>query len=173
MAESSIYKRVIFPFGEQNVFLDKAQRKLNLSSIKLAILLGVDNRTLTDWKRERFSMSFRAFKILLNKTNKKAPKNIKFKDAYWYVKKGAKAGGAAVYKKYGRIGGDPEYRKKKWYEWWEKKGKSNIKNSICSFTPIRKPISSKELAEFTGIMLGDGGISRYPAKRNRRTGRDR
>src|SRR4030042_6196704 len=137
MVESFTLKRLRFLSGRQKAFLCDTQEKLNIPSVKLARLLKISNRTLTDWKREKFSMSFRVFKALLEKTNKKVPKNIKIKDAYWYVKKGAKAGGVAVYKKYGKIGGNPIYRKKKWYEWWEKEGK--YKCVISKPKYFRKP----------------------------------
>lgn len=64
----------------------------------------------------------------------------------------------AVYKKYGIIGGDPEYRKKKWHEWWDCKGKFKC-SFVGSIKPIRKPPYSADLAEFVGIILGDGCIT--------------
>ena len=64
-------------------------------------------------------MDLKALKILCKKTGLKFPSDIKLRDKYWYVTKGASRGGVAALKKYGRVGGDPEYRKKKWYEWWE------------------------------------------------------
>ena len=159
MAELFISKRVIFPRGKQRKFILQAKKTLGLSYLELAILLKISNRTLTDWKREKFSMNLRAVKILLKKTNRKIPKNIKIKEPFWYVNKGANLGGIAVYKKYGRIGGDPEYRKKKWYEWWKNKGKHRKHPIIAVTKPIKKPHFSKELAEFVGIVMGDGGIT--------------
>ena len=65
-----------------------------------------------------------------------------------------------MWKKYGRIG-NPEYRKKKWYEWWEKEGQYKSHTILNLPKPIKKPNFSKELAEFVGIVLGDGGITQY------------
>ncbi len=157
MAGLFISKRAVFPRGEQRNFILNNKKALGLLDVELARLLKISNRTLTDWKREKFSMSLRAVEVLSKKTKKKIPQNIKIKNPFWYIKKGAKLGGIAVYKKYGRIGGDPEYRKKKWYEWWEKEGK--YKCIITAPKSFRKPIFSKELAEFAGIVLGDGGIT--------------
>ncbi len=161
MAELFISKRAIFPRGKQREFLLKMKGALNLSYIELARLLKISDRTLTDWKREKFSMSLKAVKILSRKTKRKMPRNIKIKDPFWYVNKGAKIGGLTVYKKYGRIGGDPEYRKKKWYEWWEREGKYKPHLIVNTPLPIKKPKKSKDLAEFIGIVLGDGGITQY------------
>lgn len=159
MAKLFISKRVVFPSGKQREFLVNTKNSLGLLYIELARLLKISNRTLTDWKREKLSMSLKAVKILAKKTNRKIPKNIEIKDPFWYVYKGAKVGGIAVFRKYGRIGGDPEYRKKKWYEWWEKEGRYR-KHPIVGITkPIKKPRLSEPLAEFVGIVMGDGGIT--------------
>ena len=50
-------------------------------------------------------------------------------------------------------------KKEKWYEWWNKKGKYQENGCIKPALSIKIPRFSKELAEFTGIVLGDGGIS--------------
>ena len=65
----------------------------------------------------------------------------------------------ACFKKYGRIGGDPEYQKKKWREWWDAKGQHNPVGCIKGPLPIKIPKFSEDLAEFTGIVIGDGGIT--------------
>jgi len=160
MVESFNAKRIIFPPGEQRKFLLNANGILNLSCIELAKLLKISSRTLIDWKREKFSMTLKAVKILVRKTNRKMPEHIEIKNSFWYVNKAAKLGGIAVYKKYGKIGGDPEIRKQKWYEWWEREGKYKS-NLITSRKSIKKPKYSRELAEFIGLMLGDGGISTF------------
>ncbi len=167
MAESLKYnfkKRVIFPPGKQQRFLLKAVKNLNLSWSLFAEKIGVHKRTLNDWKREEYSMPLDVVKKISKIAKVKTPKNIKIKEPFWYVYKGAKIGGKmgaiACFKKYGSYGGDPEYRKKKWYEWWEREGKYR-KHPIIGITkPIKKPHFSKELAEFVGIILGDGGITK-------------
>lgn len=156
---SKHYKRVIFPEGQQKDFLREIQTRLGFSLKKLANISGVHVRSMTDWKREKFSMSLPALKRLCQKAKVPLPKNIKIKDPFWYVNKGAKVGGFAVYQKYGRIGGDPEHRKKKWYEWWEREGKFKKHPIINVFLSINIPSKSPKLAEFIGIVLGDGSIT--------------
>jgi len=158
MAESFKSKRVIFKKGAQGSFLLKAKNKLNLDWIAISKMLGISPRTLIDWHKEKFSMSLSALKILCEKTNIAIPKNIEIKDPFWYASKGARKGGLAKFKKYGCVG-DSETRKKKWQEWWEKEGK-NKKSILYKRIPINKPRKSVQLAEFTGIVLGDGGISK-------------
>lgn len=160
LLNSKMDKRVIFPAGEQHRFLLKTANKLKLSWAKLAEKIGVHKRTFNDWKRGKYSVPLRIVWILSRKAHISIPSNIELKDRYWYTTLGASAGAMAVLKKYGRVGGDPEYRKKKWYEWWGKEGRYR-KHSIIGITkPIKKPHFSKELAEFVGIMIGDGGITK-------------
>jgi len=160
MAKRFISKRVLFQPGKQKDFLNQSKKIIGLSWVELARLLKISNRTLTDWKREKFLMSLGAVKFISKKAGLKFPKNVEVKNPFWYVYKGAKIGGFAVYKKYGYIGGDPERRKRKWYEWWEREGKFRKHPIINVALPIKKPKKSEELAEFVGIEIGDGGISK-------------
>lgn len=159
MAELNKRKRVFCPVNQQQAFLVCCQKALGISDEQLAVLLSIGTRTLRDWRREKFSMQFGAMKTLSRKAHVPMPKGIEIKDQYWYVSKGARTGGIAVYKKYGMVGGDPEYRKKKWSEWWEREGKTRPHPIINVCKPIQKPSFSDDLAEFVGIVLGDGTMS--------------
>lgn len=159
MAKTNKSKRAIFQKGKQKEFLNKVKNLLGLSWTDLSQFLDISNRTLTDWKREKFSMPFPAVKKLAHKAKISIPKNIEIKDPFWYALQGSSVGGVALYEKYGRVGGDPEYRKMRWREWWDREGKY-AKHSIIGISkPIKIPKYSEKLAEFVGIILGDGGIS--------------
>ena len=153
-------KRVAFPKGKQEKFLKVIQNKLGLSLKDFAKLSGVHKRTMSDWKREKLLMSLVALNRMCRRAKISLPKNIEIKSPFWYTKKGAKIGWLAVYKKYGRIGGDPEYRKRKWHEWWEKEGRFRKHSVIGAYAPLKIPRRSSQLAEFVGILLGDGGITK-------------
>lgn len=62
--------------------------------------------------------------------------------------------------KYGKVAINEKYRKKKWREWWENEGKNKEHNVIGNPKDIKKPNFSEKLAEFVGIVLGDGSISK-------------
>lgn len=151
-------KRVIFPPRRQKRFLAKAKNKLNLSWPLFATRLRVHPRTLNDWKREQYSLPFHILEKICKIAHLEQPRDIKIQKPFWWTQIGGQIAGKLVYQKYGTVGGDPEYRKKKWREWWEKKGK--YKSRLIS-TPksIREPNFSEDLAEFTGIVMGDGGIT--------------
>ncbi|MBI5420805.1 MAG: LAGLIDADG family homing endonuclease [Parcubacteria group bacterium] len=100
-------------------------------------------------------MTLEAVKYLCKEAKIDFPENIEVREPFWYVKKAAQLGGIAVYKKYGIIGGNPEYRKQQWHAWWNRVGKPKNRH-----LPIQYPLRSSLLAEWVGIMLGDGGVSK-------------
>ena len=158
MTEQHTSKRASFPVGEQKQFLDAVLEKISLQ--EAAKICGLSERTIRDWRREKFSMDSDAFDILSRKTKMLFPTNVELKERYWYTTKGGHAGGKAIVAKYGRVGGEPENRKKKWFEWWAREGQYKP-NSILVSKKIREPAYSEKLAELVGILLGDGGISDY------------
>lgn len=158
MAEQLNSKRVIFPKGKQKTFLLQSKKDFFGTWKKIADISGISVRNLSDWRNEKISMSLFAVERICKKRNIKIPADAVIKDAYWYTTKGAKAGGKAIVEKYGIVGGNQEYRKKKWREWWEKEGRFKP-SKITQLLPFKKPKLSKDLAEFVGILLGDGGIS--------------
>ncbi|MEO8638139.1 MAG: LAGLIDADG family homing endonuclease [Candidatus Taylorbacteria bacterium] len=156
----NIGNRVLFPKGSQKKFLKDVLSKLKLSQVQLASLLSLSPRSFTDWVREKNLMTYSALDTLCSLSKTNHPKDIIIKEKYWYAKIGASLGGIARYKKYGTIGIDNEYRKTQWKKWWEQEGKN--KSKIIGITKsFKSPRMSKELAEFFGIMIGDGGIQTY------------
>ena len=111
--------RMAFPSGKQRAFIIQVQERLKWQNIRLAEFCRVSVRTLTDWKREKFFIPLNIVKELSKKLDREIPHEAKIKNPFWYSIKGAKLGGLATIKKYGYIGGDPEVRKKKWFEWWQ------------------------------------------------------
>ena len=159
MADLFTNNRAKFPSGEQKKFIVRCSEKLGKSNDQLAEFLNVSTRTITDWKREKFLMTMRAVVLLSKKSKIPVPENIKKEEPFWYARSGAAAGGTAVYRKYGHVGGNPENRKRKWREWWEEKGKFQPHPIINVMKRIKIPKKSADLAEFTGIVMGDGGIT--------------
>lgn len=158
MAEQLKSKRVFFPTGKQAEFLLQSKKSLGCTWEELAKICQTSVRNLSGWRQEKNSLTLSALEGICKKRKIALPDSIRVRDAYWYTKKGAIIGGKAVMQKYGKVGGDETYRKKKWREWWEKEGKFKL-SKITEPLPFKKPKFSKELAEFVGIMLGDGGMS--------------
>lgn len=150
--------RIFFPKKEQQrEFMDKILLKISVK--EASKICSLSERTIRDWRQEKFLPQFDALKKLSEKTGIPLPPDIKLKSDYWHIAHASSLGGKALIKKYGRIPGSISYRKKKWFEWWEKTGKYKKHSHITKPIAIKKPRKSKKLAEFVGIMLGDGSMS--------------
>ncbi|HUY05361.1 MAG TPA: LAGLIDADG family homing endonuclease [Candidatus Paceibacterota bacterium] len=160
MTETLKDNRAVFPPGRQRVFLEHVLRKMPVTD--MAHACHCSERTIREWRRERFSMPLRAVRTLATKASVPIPRDISIRDAYAHTSTAGKIGIAAVVAKYGRIPHNEKHRKEQWRLWWESTGRFE-KNPILEAKPIRKPRKSTSLAEFIGIMMGDGGLSEYQA----------
>lgn len=159
MLEPSNEKRVIFPKGKQGEFLVNSKNSLNVTWGQFSRILQKSSRHLIDWKNEKYSISLSAVQTICDQLKRPFPDGVRIQNAYQYTSRAGREGGYATLKKYGRVGGDPNRRLAGWRKWWEKTGK-NKPNIIANIRkPVRKPGKSKKLAEFIGILLGDGGIT--------------
>lgn len=152
-------KRVYFSNGDQKKFLLKGRSVLNVDWKELANISRISIRQMNDWRNEKYSIPLDVVENICSRANIKFPKEVEIKNSYWHVKKAGRKGGLAVLRKYGFIGGDEEKRKKKWKEWWNNEGKFKKNNLANIRLSIKRPHKNKKLAEFVGILLGDGGIS--------------
>lgn len=158
MPESFNSKRAIFPTGRQKAFLERVSKKSSKAFEEIASIVKVSKRTINDWRREKFLMPVSVVKQLSRFAHISIPQ-FKTRGRYDHVKNAGRLGGQAIVAKYGRVGGEPEKRKAAWKRWWDTKGRL-IENDILKPKPFRKPSKSADLAEFIGIMMGDGGISK-------------
>lgn len=150
--------------GAQAKFIANAKTELKLSWRDLARVLGVNVRTLTDWAREKYNMSHEAAKKIEAIAGYHPPLQIKIVSWKNHLSGISRSGGNARFKKYGSVVSDEKKRQLKWREWWEREGRyrpSSIHNTPKS---IKKPPASAKLAEFVGIMLGDGSITKYQVR---------
>lgn len=158
MAKAFKEKRVVFPSGKQRVFLERINQELTVAL--MARISNCSERTIRDWRREKFSMPLTAVHAFSARTHVPVPKNIRIRDAYAHIAKASRMGAAATIKKYGRIPRNEERRKERWRHWWESTGKFE-KNPLFEPRAVHVPNRGVELAEFVGITMGDGGISAY------------
>lgn len=127
-------QRLIFQKGKQREFILEVKKKTNLTWRYLAKLVGISLSTLNDsYKREKCSISYALFKKLCKVSNLRPNKFLKC------IKEVKDANWGRI--RGGRIGG--------------KKKKPNI-----SKIKIKIPETSQKLAEFLGVLLGDGSISK-------------
>ncbi len=150
-------KIAVFKAGAQRAFVEKVLSRLSVSEI--ARISKRSERTIRDWRREKFSMDEDVLKKLCAHLRVPVPRNFSTKERYEHMSRAASKAGEIVWKKYGRIGGDEEKRLRQWQKWWQTKGKFKTTGCIHAPLGIQKPRYSIELAELCGILMGDGGIS--------------
>ncbi|MDD5109230.1 MAG: LAGLIDADG family homing endonuclease [Candidatus Omnitrophica bacterium] len=166
MAEQIKNKRVKFPKGKQKLFIASVNKRLNLRQDELAKIFDINRRTLSGWCREKSTMSYKALLDLHANYNIPIPDGINILPQFWYVNRAARLGALMRNKLYGNFG-TPEGRKKGGFatirkftrspELAKKSGLRIIKNIKC-------PKRGLQLAEFVGIVLGDGGLTNYQLK---------
>ena len=131
------------------------------TSSMLASTLGVHERTFRDWRRGKFLMPLVAFQKLLNITE--IPEHLLspvFIDERLQRKLAGEKGGVAYTKLYGapgthnsrRKGGNASFERRK----------MDAKD-IYARKAIQLPTQGLQLAEFMGIMIGDGSVGTYQA----------
>ncbi|MEI6281072.1 MAG: LAGLIDADG family homing endonuclease [bacterium] len=163
MAEPLITNRIKFnKKGVQSKFILHSKEVLNLTWYMFAQKLNVNPRTLSEWVGEKFTMSEKAAKMMSKMSRLKIPENniiINWND---HLKKISKSGGRAIMAKYGRVSKDEKYRKERWEKWWEDTGQyKEYPKGFQSLLKIKIPKKDNLLAEFAGIMLGDGGVNQF------------
>lgn len=148
--------RLKFLPGQQKLFLDKLESMSGFNSDKLGSIVGVTGRTYREWKcgrscipkevAEKFCMQFG---IQLPIPLEEATQNwVKWKSLI------SSKGGIVRYKKHGL--GTYEGRSKGGYVSLQR---MREKGMIPKAKIFNYPYKSKQLAEFVGIMLGDGSIT--------------
>ena len=150
-------KRLKFNSGQQKKFIEKIRKKSHLSIKELAKLAGVHERSFRDWNREKLTMTLKAARLFCVKFDHVLPEKQEVLVGRWKKRKeeASRIGGIARFKKHGSPGTEEGRRK------GGMKSIANLrKNGIIPRVKIYKiPSINKDLAEYVGIMLGDGGIT--------------
>lgn len=159
MQNINLGSRVKFRKSEQKKFLEQALSNIELS--ELANIANVCDRTLRDWRREKYNISFGSLKRICRKLKIEVPRNVKILPEYWSVKKASKLGGRRCVELYGPPGTLESRRKGGLIS--QKKFRLDPelarRRAFITRKKIKYPRKSPYLAEFIGIMLGDGGVS--------------
>ncbi len=162
MSEAYVLDRVIFKKGQQSKYILACKNKLKLSYSSMSKLFGVSHKTIYLWAKEKRKISHNALLELSTRSGISVPKDIKVIKWIDHLSVAGKKGGTVRFKKYGGICNE-EKRKDAWYKWWNEKGIHAI-NPIYDRKEILIPVKSEKLAEFVGIIIGDGSISNYSVR---------
>lgn len=152
--------RIKFLPRQQRLFLLQVAEKSSFSTEKLAKLAGVVGRSYRDWRREKLTMSLRAAEVFCNRFDIVLPEKKELLVRRWRnaKKKAARIGGLNCYKKHGSPGTLEGRRKggRKALYILRKRGIIPWKKSYALPSGF-----SEELAEYMGILLGDGGLTQW------------
>lgn len=157
MAQRFIKNRVEFPPGQKEKFLENCQKVLRLNTVNFARYLKIHARTLADWKRGKYLIPVKTFDLLRRKTNVPVNK-VSVRNKLHDVQEAARLGGEAIIIKYGRIPVNSKFCMQKWKTWWNDKGRF-LRQPALARKSIKLPPYGDLLAEFVGILMGDGGIT--------------
>lgn len=168
--------RVKFLKGKQSDFLERIRQEHKLEWPQVAQVCRVHARTLFDWRRDKYQMSYAAFKMLRKRYDSLKPGKIEILPENWNIVNIAALGARRRNELYGPPGtpagrskggtvtafkfkNDPEFAKKV--------GFVLRKQIVC-------PQRSSMLAEFLGIVLGDGAVNAHQVRvyANSKTDRD-
>ena len=157
MPESFINKKAKFKnISTQSAWLTEVREILKVN--QMAFLCECSERTIRHWQNGKSMMPYQSVVVHAEAATLLFP-SVALVDRYEHTKKAGVRGGRAVMEKYGRVPIDEEVRRQRWETWWEQEGKYNMPSQKTKLATL--PPRSDELAEFIGIMLGDGGMSAY------------
>lgn len=154
--------RVKFPPGQQQAFIEDVLRISGHPATHLAAQIGVCGRTLRDWKREKWQMDNQAFHRLCQLADLPTP-DVTLLPEHWSAHKASRLGGRRHIELYGnpgtregraRGGRNAQRRFRANPEYFRQLGVAVRKTII-------QPLLSADLAEWIGLVLGDGSITRY------------
>lgn len=151
--------RYKLPKGLQKRYLTDVENISGLSKNQIAETLGIVRRSYTDWKREKYTITQKAVEIIEKRFRVKLPyvKNKALNNWLKSKKLASRKGGLAASEKHGGPG-TPEGRRKGGKHAMAILRKRGI---IPRAKPFHYPEKlSSELAEFIGILLGDGHIGK-------------
>lgn len=157
--------RYKFKTGDQKKFLNSVKEKLGFSWENIASDFGLSGRTLRDWRNEKLLGQGNVLIKLSKKAGIFLPPVIEEKEEWWSARAWSARASVIRMKMYGPPG-TPAGRSKggKMSQLYRKLYPERY---ICTNVVLRNtfnfPENSVALAEFIGIMLGDGGVGKYQA----------
>jgi len=150
--------RVSFSNKDRIQFFTELQQK-NIGLRQIAEITGVSVRTISDWKRGKYTIPSQHFETIVSaaQIDQGSINPLVMKD-WWHNGEAGKKGAAIRMQKYGSLGTSEGRRLGGINSYLSRKGKMD-----GIFTPkiIRKPVKNKLFAEFIGILIGDGGLTQY------------
>lgn len=156
--------RIAFPKGRQSEWVKLILSRKGITVNQVAQVCNVSGRTVRDWRREKNTISKNALLKLCDYFHIRTPSNIQELPDFWYVSKGARKGALRRLELYGPPG-TPEGRRKGGINSQIRRRQDPEKYRLlgCNIPKEFRLFGkySIDLAEAIGIILGDGGLTKY------------
>lgn len=158
--------RIKLPKGIQQKFLLNIAETTDLDWNQIAKLCSVTERTLCDWRREKYLMSYGAFSKLQSISRFSLTDNFEILPEHWNTKKAGRLGATKRYELYGNPGTVEGRRKGGLTTWQRYISQPELFKGTGFKGPKEIALAPKSvlLAELIGIILGDGNINKYQLK---------
>lgn len=131
----------------------------NLKNSEIAERIGVSTRTINDWKRGKYTIPALAFSKLIE-FSELSRDDLVFKEFsdWWQMSDAGKSGAKTRFERYGALGtrASRQLGGKNSYKF-----RRNNPKDIFARKIIKIPKLDENLAEFVGIMIGDGSMNQY------------
>lgn len=149
--------RVIFPQQMQHRFIESVKSRTHFSFKTLAQICSCHQRSFSDWYHEKTNLPLHIANRLVVISGISLPLNVQVKKERWHSAVSGAKGGAVRIKRHGNPGTILGRSKGGQHSMAIQRKQSKM------FLPktIHYPKRSAFLAEFIGIILGDGGMSKY------------
>jgi hypothetical protein len=155
--------RCVFRKGEQSQFLHSSLDTLQIDSEELGKLINLSGRTIRDWMREKYLASYDSIEKIANISRIEVPKIIELRENWWSGRVYGRKGALRRTKLFGPLQTLEGRRKGGVNSWKMRRGNPELFHSLGCITANRFSYPSRDnsnFAEFIGIVLGDGGLSR-------------
>ena len=145
--------------GTQRFLIEAALSRSPVN--RLAEICGVHPRTVKDWWREKHRMPHDCLKRISKETGLVPPKRLRLLPDFWHIPAAARLGGKRHAQLYGSPGTLESRRKGGRISCERFRANPRLAQALGFKVRkvIRRPRKSALLAEFIGIMLGDGCLS--------------
>lgn len=155
--------RLVFEKGKQSKFLLDVLEKLNVDVKDLADMVKISDRSFRDWIHEKTLGEKIAMEKLVKTSEIELPKVLEVREENWSGRINGRSGAIARMKIYGPPGNKFGRSKGGTVSQQRRKENPDYYRSIGCVVPreFNLPEKSENLAEFFGIVLGDGGLSKY------------
>ena len=150
--------RILLNTQAREAYFRRLKDSTGLTWVEIANKLEVNRRMFFSWRSGEYTIPLGVCRRIKELFKVGLPSNHKRLDIYWHTKEASRKGAIKRNSIYGNPGT---------YESRRKGGLNSLKSPKLKKTnfkflkPIKTPVQSEGLAELIGILIGDGGITRY------------